>query len=78
MALNNRYQAHLEPFKEIDSYARMCYKFHLSEFPPLLSSFVSFCPTQGHPFEVLTTHSDNCLQHGFKVLQQKFPFPNAS
>jgi hypothetical protein len=77
VTLSNRYHAHLEPLKKIDPYARLCYKFHLSEFPPLLSSFISLCPTQGHPFEISGTHSNKCLHHGFKVLQQKFPFPNA-
>jgi hypothetical protein len=41
--------------------------------PPLLSSFISFYPTQGHPFEAFNIHSNNYLQHGFKVLQKKVP-----
>jgi hypothetical protein len=73
VTLNNGYQALLEPLKNTNSYACMCYRFHLFEFSPLLTFFISFCPTQGHPFEVSGTHSDNCLQHGFKVLQQKVP-----
>jgi hypothetical protein len=73
VTLNNRYHAYLKPLKKTNSYARMCYKFHHFEFPPFLTSFISFCPTQGHPFEVFVTHSDNYLQHGFKVLQQKVP-----
>jgi hypothetical protein len=75
VTLSNRYQAHLKPLKKTDSYARMYYKFHLFKFPPLLTLFVSFCPTQGRPFEVSGIHSDNYLQHGFKVLQQKVPLP---
>jgi hypothetical protein len=47
-------------------------------FPPFLSSFISLCTTQGHPFEASSTHSNIYLQHGFKVLQQKLPFPNAT
>jgi hypothetical protein len=73
VTLDNGYHAHLKPLKKIDSYARMCYKFDFFEFPPLLTSFVSFYPTQGHPFEVFGTHSDDCLQHGFKVQQQNVP-----
>jgi hypothetical protein len=75
VTLNNRVQAHLESLKKTNSYARMCYRFHLFEFPPLLTSFVSFHPTQGHPFEVFRTHFNNCLQHGFKVWQQNVPLP---
>jgi hypothetical protein len=58
MTLNNRYQAHLKPFKKTNSHAKMCYKFHLFEFPPLVTLFISFCPTQGYPFEVFGTHID--------------------
>jgi hypothetical protein len=58
VTLNNRYQAHLEPLKKTDSHAKMCYRFHLFEFPPLLTLFVSFHPTQGYPFEVFNTHFD--------------------
>jgi hypothetical protein len=73
VTLNNRYQALLEPLKKTNSYACICYRFHFFELPPLLTFFISFCPTQRHPFEVSNTHSDKCLQYGFKVLQQKVP-----
>jgi hypothetical protein len=69
------YHAHLKPLKNIDSYVKMYYKFHLFKFLPFLTLFVSPCPTYGHPFEVFSIHFDNCLQHGFKVLQQKIPLP---
>ncbi len=48
------------------------------KIPPFLSSFIFFYPTQGHPFEAFGIHSDNYLQHGLKVLEQKVPFPNVS
>jgi hypothetical protein len=75
VTLSNRYQAHLKPLEKANSYVIMYYKFHLFKFLPLLTLFISFCPTQGHPFEVSGTHFDNYLQHGFKVLPQKVPLP---
>jgi hypothetical protein len=51
------------------------YIFQSSPTPVLIHLIF---PTQGHPFEAFGIHSNNYLQYGFKVLQQKVPFPNAS
>jgi hypothetical protein len=56
--MNDVYQVDLEPHrKDIVFGASMGYIYISINFP-LLSSFLSFCPTQGHPTEASGIHSD--------------------
>jgi hypothetical protein len=54
----------------------MGYRYML-RVPPLLSSFISFYPTKGHPTEASNIYSNNYPPTRIQGATTKLPFPNA-
>jgi hypothetical protein len=73
MILNSRCQVHLKPLKKTDSDAKIYYNLFSSIFSHSWPCFSHSAQLEDTPLKFLAPTLVVVLQHGFKVLQQKFP-----
>jgi hypothetical protein len=75
--MNNIYQAHLEPIKNKKNLVQEWATYTSLRVPLFMSSFISFCLTQGHPTEAFNIHLNNYPTTWIQGVATKVPFPNA-
>jgi hypothetical protein len=75
VTLNNRYQAHLKPFKKIDFCARMHYKFFSSSFPHSWPCSLHSTQPKDTPLRFLTIILAVVYNMGSRYCNKKFPLP---